>query len=1588
MDTKKEEEELLPFGNGMSLKERAQHYIEEGLVSTDDIPLLRSVNLDEETQTYLDSIDPTIDMSDANTPAGEVGQVIEHDHIPYGQEFEEEPEPESSKLSLGDARQGMADFFAEMDEEDEVRKEHDRTMNEQLDAILNSEQVGEKPAEASALPSPDGYVNFANIQQGVEWESLSSNKDWIHATRLMFKTVYGVDMYDRNGNMPDYIKNILDEYGSKEDTIEQKIANYGLKEMSDFNFNLLQMSFDAKNLMSLGDSLEEIEQKKAFLYLMEQYDATNMSWKTTGDATLSVLSDPTTWLGFVTLGAGTLASFTGKKVLGKTTVEAIKANLRKGIRNSSASLGLNTTGKRLTGLAAFEGAAHMGYFDNTKQNVVLDVEASSFGLTGEDKEAYVDEFYSKGQTATMMGFGAVGAGVLSAGMRKGMSYLGNRSLEKRIKKIEERHSAEIADHLTDMMNVMANRPKSVIAQMIEKDVPIEDIIKFAKQEVRKVEGGDELIVRADEVLEEVVESVAYSAPTLPQKLKGSKPNYNYGGSKIELEFEDDVARVLFQMGSKTKSKHYVAYRAFLEKAGIKDIDAQAAKIRQAIKTDAAAGQAKVKVSYDKPVAVEKTVKKIKKQETPEPPKAAKVEKIGEKKWKVEGEDKVYRTKKAATEAAEQAAKSAAAKQDPRPYALDDEEFVMNMMDVIKRIIHNPSSVDEVIATLDNSLLSMRQTEKLSSMVSETGERLYLEWLKLETKLMDDSLTDVERASVLTANMDALEKLNKAREVAEHVHAYAGRTLQDIQNWIAWKTSKDGTAPTAEAIEAAHIKHFQHVITKAHKAYEERINKAIQEADWDGLWKLQKERDTSDEVMAAFKGLDNIDPKHAQKFRIDENPNATFGEKFLEMSIAGFFSHMTIAYNTIIPSLKTITIPALDTIAQNPLELMAWRKGLYQYSYMLSAQKSAFNAGKMAQNIEHTPLTADDAKFYEGGVKNKGKGWKFGRMFPRLVAFSDSYLSESIAYTHLVAKHMDELVSEGVEQGMNGKQLKAHIDANLDARVQSGFDRKLTYESIKPLLVAANNLGLKGADAEAWVTKELKKSGAVEALKKLTDVDTTAFVNELIYKTPWDRPYKDAKGMKHYQYDFSLNPTKGNNIRALSERTEEAAAVWDDIVKRNPYLRLVTTPFWRTPVWLVREAARLTPAVNALLPTFMDDLAGVNGTQAKARATTEAAFGYAYLTWGLSKWAMNEAKGGEHWDYTKQATASDNDDELKALHIEIWGIKTPFRRMEPMKFPLQFMFDSLEKHHVRQKKIGLGVGYGTNKELEESFMSSMGIALAAFVQTIRDTGLLTGAVDTVDSALKIGGALQEEDNLKEPAMEFFKWFTDKATAPIPSIISRVQTGLGDDEKVSASNPWHIILRKFDPNHEELPRRYGWDSVVLKNPNPRESMIPYAPLQPSADKKSKEWKVVDKYLRNLEKLDYGSFTTPFLRWRQYFGNQDLRRVYVNAEGEDQRTGVAREFFGVDRKLSVYYLLHNQMRQLNKNEEYTKWLYGYATEDRPLGTPKAIKKSPRIEETKAVFTQWREDALTVLREKYPELDAMIHKEDQRQSAASQAN
>ncbi len=207
-------------------------------------------------------------------------------------------------------------------------------------------------------------------------ENIIKNPMWINAAKSVYKMNEGKDSPD------------LDS--------DQEYANYALRYMGWFNYNLPKMGLEATQLNTATD-----EQKQNFITLMDMYDEKAPSLSGFGRAATGILSDPSTYVGISTFGAATAGA------------QAVKQGIKEGIKQGTKA-GLKQGAK----IGALEAGAYTAADNALRQSARI--------------QAGQQESFDIGQSAKAATIGAVAGATLGGAT----GALGSRRVADKLKQVE------------------------------------------------------------------------------------------------------------------------------------------------------------------------------------------------------------------------------------------------------------------------------------------------------------------------------------------------------------------------------------------------------------------------------------------------------------------------------------------------------------------------------------------------------------------------------------------------------------------------------------------------------------------------------------------------------------------------------------------------------------------------------------------------------------------------------------------------------------------------------------------------------------------------------------------------------------------------------------------------------------------------------------------------------------------------------------------------------------------------------------------------------------------------------------------------
>ena len=1321
----------------------------------------------------------------------------------------------------------MADFTQDDLDAFFAKREEEKKKETSTDVVTPPSDTGFGQQDLDAFfakrENPTGgYTPFGEVQRDVDWRTLHTNNDWVRGSQNFFEMTYG------------YVPQVGDDKleGYEGSTYREKMADYGLKQMAGFNFNIGDQVIDTSRILK-----QDQKMKESFVYMLDQYDEVNTSWHTAGQAGWEMMTDVTNWAGLLTLGtasvAGTAAKFAGKEGV----KELIRASLAKGSKEAAkqaAKVGINTSAKRAGALAGTEGMIHGVAMDAMNQSVRIDAGAQ--------------EEYNYAQTALIGGLGLGAGAALGTALDLGISKIaskrfGKEAAERIAKEEEVKVQAQI---IAERKLERAKAEAGVITKMVDDEAPTPELDKV-------VNDGVDAGKAADEGVPEI--------PTLPSNLRGAKPNYNYGDRSIKLEFENDIAKALYIVGNtKRPSVNHHLYMDFLTKAGVENIEATAAAIRPAINKAAKEGASNYKIEFKgklKTKTKKKTKPKSKDTSDPRPPKA----KLAPSVFK--HAHHIFETVRHDPDAVQKILT------DFEENQYTPKEFE----DILKQI----NAADELMGfELDRIVGKLAKADNLID-----SERRQLEDMLVKANDDLDRMGEIrQHANAYSGrNLEAIKQfMTYRKEIGEpmteaEVKAAKGKyyngQLQKIH--AEHNTKIDEALREGDFDGAAKLREAREADPEFRRLTEEMV-----ELDIERTFGVKKKARLDDQILEwsisgvfststiVFNTVWPIIKTHFYPLL-----DATFSDPLKKLTWQKnlrVYSQMAGSMKAAWSSARAAAAHEQTFLTRDPTRFL--EGGVKVEKVLGSARAAQFMrvfprlvGSSDAFNQEIAAVSVLTANAFDQlatiGHQNGLKG-------KALTDFIDNNIQREInkGYDfHITEKKLKPIYETGTRRGYTGQKLEDYVRKEIDRLGVGSFKTLSDDAGIKELRETAAELIREGTvESKAAGKALLAEADSMEQM----GAEALDAVQTLLYKKDFQ---KDKKG--------------------VLGKVEHGAAVYEDFAKNNAWAKITGNYFFRTPAWLFNESLRLTPGINALLPQFRNDLGGANGAVRQARAKTEAAVAYAWMLYVMTKFAQGEIAGSPNVDYTM--TGEKNKSTMRPLTIKDpfffeGGKEVSFARWEPLRIPATIVTNALEGYLDYQEKLNMD-GLKDDGLLPLEVQQTLGIAFATAISAIRDSALTQGITDAVGTATRSVG-LFEDGESSEKAFDVLSDFVlKKGLAMIPSSIKKVQEASGATEIVQPKTKYQKLHAMVDPNWVGLPRRYDTFGHVMEREAAYTQITGFGAAYPEdlRQGRSDDHMKANDFLAQLEAQGFGNFTRQKVRDAR-FGDKDLRTIQVQYDGRE--------------------------------------------------------------------------------------------------------
>lgn len=1343
------------------------------------------------------------------------------------------------------------------------------------------------PQEAQA-PAPGGYKPFAPVRKDIDEATLNKDPDFIRASMLMY------ELFERK----------------KFEGSGSAAAEYGKNGIAAFNYNLVDLAVIGKKVTSEGTQ----EQKEAFLYMLDTYENTNVSWNGFKRAAWQSVTDPTNLV-----GVGALATALGGKFLArKSIVEGIKTEVKQSIKGQVTKR-IGESVARTGMVAGIDTAVAMAATDATKQGVAVSA--------GRQKEVDTLQVAKEGGKGFV--FGLVGGTALDATVAK--IYRTIRGKPEVSTPGAKAAPEEKADFTVDPQGNVRSTAEAPAAAAKAPDASLvnaakefdtlkefEDAYKLspatpisrysfsadgtaykgkslyhgtAGDNAFSILDAGEISARVspgDKLGEQVVSMTPYrqtanSVGTVAFEIDPSKINTRAvdpekvfkGDAPKDIEVRSDssvplsaVKRMVVELGAKEgpdtvltvsgAKRTVVDLIKMAEGKGIevvvirKDTDLKAAfEAAKGVPSTAPLG------STLTPAEIAAATARKQQGRLPEdnvvPPMTG-----NEPRLKVPFAQTGLRDSPMSL--AEQAEKAAPIVEQIRQIKVED---LPGAMEMVRRNIWDSSpgsNIMEEFKLVSRALqdhadeLSIREAELTKLMNGGPNSLGYDTWAK--------ELAEIQaRKSVILAD-DATGTFagQLLRQRQEGLGDARGITVESIM------AEKGIPRAEAEVIWADTVTKAQQSaeVKKMEAAYEAKAQEALAEGDL-----------TQAAIIAAQKRFEAA----AMGEQIASG-SASWSAKLTEAAISNVFSIKTVLINLIPSGIKTLVIPSLKFMAANPMEKAARAELAASYSAMASAYRGAWNAAVAGYKYEQALLTRDGARLLEEGLAIEGRKGGIVRFFPRILNASDEFLSR-LNYDSFVAGRA--AAEAAIEGATPSKRLSGNVATFFtEEAAKRGMSTKEQTAWKQSIL----KNGLTGKDLDTFIKWSTKN-----ALNDSRGIDNSTELVQPIINKGVNLGLTGDDLFKYVEAEAIKNPQallKGTDDEALNfvrdvlykrqfsgeGNASKAAQSYEEVMRKFPSAKLLLGQlFFRTPIRVFEEGVRLTPGLQLIAPNFIADLAGKNGALRQVRAQSEAMTSLAITGAVLSLYAQGRITGdGAYSDWKQQRNRTDGPQPepytIKMSDGSTWS----YRGFDPIATPIKIMINGLERLdrlYTREAQ-----GEFVNKTEFDAAQAYVTVGTTAIAAAIRDANLVAGLNTTISFAENLADPERKED-------AWLKYMGEKLFLAVPNTLHKI----AKDNDPTIRDPatfWQVLdqtlARPFGRTDKVIRTAFSYD--VLGNPRRASdtgalwNVFSTATPEERAKGLSPEAQIVLTELDRLSKVTGATFKPPMKH--PDLGDLDLRTV----------------------------------------------------------------------------------------------------------------
>lgn len=1358
-------------------------------------------------------------------------------------------------------------------------------------------QGGGATGASEAGPATNQF-DSSSIQKGIDPKLLSKNADWLAASKILYERTQGTQWK-----------------GS-----EEQLADWGLDRMARFSYNLPLMGADAVALKNAPD-----DQKKAFLFLLDNFEKVAYSWGGVGNFVKYAAIDPTNWVGLSTLGIGTAAA-QGAKL---TTLQGIKSALKVGA------------------VGALEGAAYGG----AQQRIEQEARVNAGG------QAEVD--YGKVAQGAAIG-GAAGA-VLAPALTVGINALTRRGVQNTPPQAPtEAVQPQVAPQGTQVAPPVTAPPAAPVEPQ-QMGLNLGDMFdpnqaaqvrmdRLAEQgKLNNNTLGDDIrtLPSARDAYQE------YREPMLPMFMPedpsrtvkpyvdpyaNADPNVPYPPSPFGYDWAPvtsrkeptlPFARERFKGMIGPPGGLYDGQGDLFARNLPEQINANQAEYNRIDFTERTADalerdgdKALAATMREEALAARKKLDEMRYKDAlqrgadqafdanPKTPEMRKTEATLEAVNKPTPDERIgQKSGPSFNELRQLLSDLASGTSDGVFKSL---ERLLKVSDPMRRALSylSPDEARQITRDLMKSAYNNKERELLHVSIIRAQNAVD----EIARKYRDDlKLAQGELKNSIEARLTEFEKVfTPLRDMARESSSIAGRTLNRSKLSKYKAETKDasvdlvlkdmGIDPAKASPEQrleAYLKFLDDTAGDAQRVLQEtdtrlidarrRILEANVEDDdviklWDELALVKQEIEA--ERLA---GLTNM-----QLLRERLNNGASRIGYYMAATV---LSPSSTTINAMSNAFRVYTRPFMEYLARGPLEYESFREMTAAYGAMFRTSREAFALARKAFEINASPITGAENKWLERqassiGVDNSTLRFvdrNFIQIWLRILGATDEFFYKVAYQGFNEGRAVSAAIKEASEKGYNATEREALVKQALEQLNAKIYNSQIDTSVIGQLRQAGMEKGLSGEELRLFVRNELDNNA--DLYKRATDQQGIDYVDDLLFRK-----------------EFS-----GEGVAS------SLAKNYEEMVRKFPAMRIIGQLFFRTPVRVFEAGLRMTPGMQLLAPKFIGDLKGENGALRQLRAQAEALFAYGFATSVMMGYATGKITGdGGGLDYRERRRLEDSG--WKPYSIKVGDTYVSFRNMDPFSTPIKIMVNAMER--LQRLEYQRAQGVLASKEDYKSIVRAVDVAVSSVAMAIRDANLTSGA----DELLSLGEALADPDKHEKDLLRFVQ---SKVELAVPNVIRKGIKSFGDEQNVlnEPATMDQVLSNVLNPSSDQINHQY--DALGFKRNIPTQGLAAFMGFDiADVETRARGLSERDRYsLREIAKMTYatGSRFIPPAKSAELYDDKDLRQIMT-----------------ADGTTTIY---NKAMEEYNRNMPSFAYHFLKSTENIPMG--RQGKKGPRVEE-----------------------------------------